>query len=83
MDHGDCSETLHELYHFLDGELTDEKRVQIRQHLEACPPCFEAFDFEAEIKQHLAQKCRDRMPDDLRARIARAIGHAEPDPAAP
>ena len=23
MDHGDCSETLHELYHFLDGELTD------------------------------------------------------------
>jgi len=79
MDHGDCSETLHELYHFLDGELTDEKRVQITEHLEGCPPCFEAFDFEAEIKQYVAQKCRDRMPDDLRARIAEAIGHAEPD----
>lgn len=78
-DHGDCSETLHELYHFLDGELTDEKRVQITQHLEECPPCFEAFDFEAEIKQYVAQKCRDRMPDDLRARIAGAIGHAETD----
>jgi mycothiol system anti-sigma-R factor len=83
MDHGDCSETLHELYHFLDGELTDEKRVQIRQHLEGCPPCFEAFDFEAEIKHYVAQKCRDRMPDDLRARIAQAIGHAEPGPTAP
>jgi mycothiol system anti-sigma-R factor len=79
MDHGDCSETLHELYHFLDGELTDEKRVQIRQHLEGCPPCFEAFDFEAEIKQYIAQKCRDRMPDELRARIADAIGHAGPE----
>jgi mycothiol system anti-sigma-R factor len=61
MDHGDCSETLHELYHFLDGELTDEKRAQIQQHLEGCPPCFEAFDFEAEIKHYIAQKCRDRV----------------------
>ncbi len=84
MDHGDCSETLHELYHFLDGELTDEKRAQIQQHLEGCPPCFEAFDFEAEIKQYIAQKCRDRVPDQLRARIAEAIGHqppATPEPA--
>ena len=46
---------------------------------ESCPPCFEAFDFEAEIKQYIAQKCRDRMPDELRARIADAIGHAGPE----
>ena len=79
MDHGDCSDTLHELYHFLDGELTDAKRAAIQEHLEDCPPCFEAFDFEAEIKQYIAQKCRDRMPDELRARIADAIGHAGPE----
>jgi mycothiol system anti-sigma-R factor len=79
MAHGDCSETLHELYHFLDGELTQAKRDEIQRHLEDCPPCFEAYDFEAEIKQYVAQKCRDRMPDALRARIAQAIGHAEPD----
>lgn len=78
MSHGDCNETLHELYHFLDGELTDETREQIRHHLEACPPCFEAFDFEAEIRAYIAQKCRERMPDDLRARIAEAIGHEPP-----
>ena len=81
MDHGDCSETLHELYHFLDGELRDEKRTQIQQHLEDCPPCFEAFDFEAEIKQYVSQTCRDRVPDELRARIAEAIGHVKPEPA--
>ena len=78
MAHGDCSETLHELYHFLDGELTEAKRADIQRHLEACPPCFEAYDFEAEIKQYVAQKCRDRMPDALRARIAEAIGHEPP-----
>jgi mycothiol system anti-sigma-R factor len=73
--HADCSETLHELYHFLDGELTAEKKVLIREHLEGCPPCFEAFDFEAEIKAYIASKCREKSPDALRARIAEAIGH--------
>ncbi len=74
---GNCSETLHELYHFLDGELTDAKRAHIQQHLEECPPCYEAFDFEAEIKAYIASKCRERSPDDLRARIAEAIGHEQ------
>ncbi len=71
----DCSEALHELYHFLDGECTEDKRAAIQQHLEACPPCFEAFDFEAEIKAYVSSKCREKATDDLRARIADAIGH--------
>ena len=29
MEHGDCSDTLHELYHFLDGELTDRAMVPV------------------------------------------------------
>lgn len=77
-DHENCSETLHELYHFLDGELTDDKRAAIQEHLEDCPPCFEAFDFEAEIKAYIASKCREKSPDSLRARIAEAIGHEPP-----
>lgn len=71
----DCTEALHELYHFLDGECSEAKREQIRQHLEDCPPCFEAFDFEAEIKVFVSSKCREKATDDLRARIADAIGH--------
>lgn len=80
--HGDCSQTLHELYQFLDGELTEVKRTQIKEHLEGCPPCFEAFDFEAEIKQYISQKCRDRVPESLRARIADAIAQDPPAPTA-
>lgn len=75
MTKGQCNDTLHEIYHFLDGEMTDEKRAHIREHLEACPPCFEAYDFEAELKAYIANKCRETAPDDLRARIAQAIGH--------
>lgn len=77
MAEPDCSKTLHDLYHFLDGELTDEKRATVRQHLEACPPCFEAYDFEAELLQVIKAKCQDRVPDELRARIADAIAQEQ------
>ncbi len=68
-----CEEALHELYHFLDGELDDAKRVEIKRHLDACLPCLEAFDFEAELRTVVAQRCRERVPDSLRLRIAAAL----------
>lgn len=79
-DHGhagepDCDEAVHRLYHFLDGELTSDKRVEIQRHLDACLPCLEAFDFEAELRIVIATKCRDQVPDALRERIAHAIRH--------
>lgn len=74
---GDCDEAVHRLYHFLDGELTDARRVEIQQHLDACLPCLEAFDFEAELRLMVASKCRDHVPDGLRERIAQVIQHGE------
>ena len=69
-EHGDCSDALHELYEYLDGELTDDRRTVIAQHLTACGECFEAFDFQAELKAVIAHKCRDEVPDALKARVA-------------
>jgi mycothiol system anti-sigma-R factor len=69
-----CSDSLHELYTFLDGELTDEKRVTIHQHLEDCSPCLEAFDFEAELRTVIARRCHDEVPESLRRRIADSLG---------
>ena len=46
----DCNETIERLYHYLDGELTDERRVEIKRHLDDCAPCLDAFDFEAELR---------------------------------
>lgn len=67
--HG-CEEALAELYTYLDGELTDERRSLIRSHLDDCNPCFEAFDFEAELRIVISHRCRDAVPDSLRDRIA-------------
>jgi mycothiol system anti-sigma-R factor len=76
----DCREAIHTLYHFLDGELTEYRRVEIRQHLEGCMDCLEAYDFEAELKIVIARKCRDEVPPSLRERIAKALQHEAGDP---
>lgn len=68
-----CADALEELYVYLDGELTDEKRSTIRHHLDDCNPCFEAFDFEAELRIVISTRCRDEVPESLRTRIAQQL----------
>jgi len=79
----DCQEAIHTLYHFLDGELTEDRRLEIQRHLEECSPCLEAFDFEAELKVMIARKCRDQVPSQLRARVALALFEASGGPSVP
>lgn len=71
-----CQDALAELYRFIDGELDRSTRTEIERHLRDCSPCLEAFDFEVELHRVIADKCRDRVPDELRARIARALADA-------
>jgi mycothiol system anti-sigma-R factor len=75
----DCADSLKELYTFLDGELTAERRLDIRAHLEGCLPCYEAFDFEAELRMVVSTRCRDEVPDELRARVAEALRRCQQD----
>jgi mycothiol system anti-sigma-R factor len=78
----DCANSLKELYAFLDGELTADLRGHIQSHLDGCPPCYEAFDFEAELRIVISARCRDQVPDELRDRVAEALRQvAESDPA--
>jgi mycothiol system anti-sigma-R factor len=72
-----CEEAIKELYLYIDGELTEEKRTTIRHHLDDCNPCFEAFDFEAELRTVISARCRDAVPDSLRTRIAQQLGASD------
>lgn len=73
-DEPDCSATLKELDVFLDDELSPEARTTISHHLDACPDCLSAFDFHAELKQVIGQKClNDEMPADLLSRIEKCF----------
>ncbi len=72
-EHDTCQEALEELYSFLDGELTVEKREHIRVHLDDCNPCLEAFDFEAELRVVISSKCKEAVPESLKEKILRAL----------
>jgi mycothiol system anti-sigma-R factor len=81
-DHGssadaDCEEALVALYTFLDGELTEAKRIEIRHHLDDCSPCLEVFDFEAELRTVIRQRCQEQVPDALRQRVANRLKELE------
>jgi mycothiol system anti-sigma-R factor len=76
-DDADCEEALEALYTFLDGELTEARRIEIRHHLDDCSPCLEAFDFEAELRLVVRQRCRDQVPEALRQRLAERLLAAE------
>jgi len=66
----DCERALAEVYTFLDQELTEETRIVIAAHLESCNPCFEAFDFEAELRMVISTKSQSvEVPETLRIRI--------------
>lgn len=68
-----CNETLKEIAEFLDGELTDDSREHIKEHLDDCSPCLAAYDFEAELRMVVRNRCVDKVPESLRDRIAQAL----------
>lgn len=71
----ECEETIHELYHFLDGELTESRRLEIKYHLDHCGPCVDMVSFESELRRVIADRCREHIPDELRKKIADLIHH--------
>ncbi len=66
-----CRETLQRAYLFLDGELlSQEERVEVRVHLEACRPCYERYGLDEEITKLVARlRGGQRCPQGLRDRI--------------
>jgi mycothiol system anti-sigma-R factor len=70
-----CDEALHEIYHLLSGEIDDQKRAKIAQHLDECSPCAEPYDFYTELRKVVQQSCQDTAPPGLLSRIEEAIQH--------
>jgi anti-sigma factor (TIGR02949 family) len=74
--HGDvgCAEVIAEVWTLLDGECTPEAREKLRQHLEACPGCFQHYGLEERIKSLIATKCKgEKAPEGLRERLRMEI----------
>ena len=70
---GDCTAMIARLDNFLDGELTEIRRAKIQTHLDACPTCYGAFDFEAELRIVIRTKSVTELPPELVAKIRQAL----------
>ncbi len=70
----DCRQTLTELQLFLDGELPEDQRQRVLDHLHECIECYHTYDFQAELKQIIAAKCaHEPLPPGLADRIKRVV----------
>jgi mycothiol system anti-sigma-R factor len=66
----DCTEVIRQVYLYLDGEIDDSDRAQVRDHLDECGPCLREFGIEQEVKALVARCCgSDAAPDGLKDRL--------------
>lgn len=78
----DCDALLQRIADYLHGELEPNQAEHLREHLEACPPCFESADFQAQLRQLVARRCGEQVPDEFKVRLVARLqfeaGGAEP-----
>lgn len=76
----DCREVLQRVYEFLDGEVDESNRSTIEGHLDGCTNCFEAFDFEAELRLMVRAKLAGEVPcpGHLKAKLLEALACCDP-----
>jgi mycothiol system anti-sigma-R factor len=66
----DCVEVIGLVYLYLDGEIDDPHRDEVRTHLDECGPCLRQFGIEQEVKALVARCCgSDAAPDGLKQRL--------------
>lgn len=70
-----CFDAVNMLNYYLDQELTETIRATITRHIESCHGCLKTYEFHAELRIVVQRRSVTRVPDSLRARIAREIGH--------
>lgn len=69
-----CMDVHRSLSVFLDGELALPQQNAVRSHLAVCGPCQTAQAFQMQLRSTVATKALEPMPEDVRARITKALG---------
>ena len=66
----DCGEVIRQVYLYLDGEIDDSGRAEVREHLDECGPCLRQYGIEQEVKALVARCCgSDAAPEGLKERL--------------
>jgi mycothiol system anti-sigma-R factor len=60
-----CDYAIEYVYQYLDEEASFFKASRIRMHLRRCPPCMDAFQFEARLKDLIRERGKSEPPAEL------------------
>lgn len=72
--HAECSEVLHRIYEYLDGEMQPADVARVAEHLEACGPCLSEHDLDRAVKAAVHRTGgSEACPDQLRVQILERI----------
>ena len=72
--HGDCSEVLHRIYEYLDGEMSADDVRRVAAHLNECQPCLAEHDLDMALKQVVRRSCAaETAPVAVRMQILQRI----------
>jgi mycothiol system anti-sigma-R factor len=73
-EHADCSEVLHRVYEYLDGEMSIDDTHKIKHHLDECGPCLKEYGLDQTLKALVKRSCqREEAPVELRTQILARI----------
>jgi mycothiol system anti-sigma-R factor len=64
-----CADAVKQLWEYLDGELPEENRAAVEEHLSFCRRCCGEAEFAAELRGFLAREAAEELPDDVRTRL--------------
>ena len=68
-----CEDVLHELDHYLHGELEPDRAARLADHLAECGTCLDHADFRRRLREVVRTKCRSDTPVALVERVRLAI----------
>ncbi|MGH7663705.1 MAG: anti-sigma factor family protein [Gemmatimonadaceae bacterium] len=73
----DCETAMRQLFDYLDDELTEERMVLVREHLELCALCCPHYDFLRAILDALpATRTTAEAPAAVRERVLATLHEA-------
>jgi mycothiol system anti-sigma-R factor len=66
----DCEQALKDIELYLDGQLSEPMRSEVRSHLHGCPPCLDRAEFQRRLRELVAARCGcDEVPNHLMERL--------------
>jgi mycothiol system anti-sigma-R factor len=68
-----CREVVNNLYLLMDGELAEDRCVELRRHIEACVDCLSRRDLEAAFKELVRRRCSEGVPEGLVNRLKQRL----------